>query len=495
MDIAELAKRRGFFWQSSLIHGPIAGFYDYAHLGCALKRRWEDAWRGFFLAEDNFHEIQPSVIMPEPVFKASGHLEHFVDPVAACPKCGNQERADHLLEDVLKEKFEGLSAERLKELIRKHGIKCGKCGSAFGEVKDQNMTFRVRVGTDKDSRTAYLTPETAQGAYVNFRQMFDVLRRRLPMGLAIVGKAFRNEISPRNALLRMREFTQAELQVFLEPGQDGHPSFKGVERERLSVVPAGGKLQEMACRDIAEKLKLPRNYVYYLSRMQDFYLGVMDVPKAKFRLKQLSEEEKAFYNKHHWDIEVKLSGGWTELAGLHHRGDHDLSRHGKVSGEGMEASMEGRKFVPHVLELSFGVDRNLYALLELACAEEKERTVLRFPRALSPFDAGIFPLVKKDGLREKALEVKTLLERSGFSAFYDESGSIGRRYRRIDEIGVAAGLTVDYDSLRKGDVTLRDRDSMEQVRVGIKELPGVLARFRGGEELSVLGRPLKPRQA
>ncbi|MBI4019858.1 MAG: glycine--tRNA ligase [Candidatus Aenigmarchaeota archaeon] len=489
--IVDLAKRRGIFWQGSGIYRPVAGFYDYGHIGAMVKRRWENLWRRFFLGlDDNFYEIQASVIMPEDVFKASGHLECFLDPVVKCGKCGNVERADHILEDLLKESFEGLSSKELTELIRKHNIRCEKCKGHLEEVEERNLMFPVAIGTGKDKRQAYLTGETAQGAYVNFRQMFDAMRRKLPMGLAIIGKAFRHEISPRQALIRMREFTQAELQVFFDPDSIGkHPRFGEVEDYKLFLHPAAGKMEHVACKDAVKRLHLPEFYVYHLAKVQQFYLEELSVPEKSFRLKELSAEEKAFYNKYHWDIQLDLEsvGGWKEVGGVHYRADHDLKGHGKVSGVSMSVNVHGKNVLPHVLEISMGVDRNVYALLELSYRQEKARDLLAFPRVVAPFDAGVFPLVNKDGIEEKAREVYEMLRREGFAAFFDSSGSIGRRYRRIDEIGVPAGITIDYDTLKHGDVTLRDRDTMEQARVKISDLPAVLKRFLNGGSLSELG--------
>ena len=490
-QLIEIAKRRGFFWQGSAIYGGLAGFYDYAHLGVFLKRRWENLWRKYFLGlDENYYEIQPSLIMHENVFKASGHLASFADPIAKCGKCGNAERADHIVEAHLKETFEGLSPEDLFKLIKKHGIKCDKCKGEIAEVSQFNMMFPLKLGVGKQEKTGYLTGETAQGAYVNFKQMFEVCRKQLPLGIAVIGKAFRNEIAPRNALIRMRELTQAELQIFFDPDSiTEHPDFKEVENMRLRLFPVvnrkSKKIEELTCQETVEKLKIPKFYVYHLAKVQQFYLDVLKIPKEKFRFKQLSDEEKAFYNKYHWDMELDLDslGGFKEVGGVHYRTDHDLSGHQKISSQSMEISINGKKFVPHVLELSLGVDRNLYSLLELAYTEEKERTVLKFPRMLSPFDAGIFPLMNKDGLQEKAREIQKLLEDHGFVVFYDDGGAIGRRYRRIDEIGVAAGITIDYDSLKSEDVTIRDRDSMKQIRVKIKDLPQVLRKFLGGTEL------------
>ncbi len=484
-QLIEIAKRRGFFWQGSAIYGGLAGFYDYAHLGVFLKRRWENLWRKYFLGlDENYYEIQPSLIMHENVFKASGHLSSFADPIAKCGKCGNAERADHIVEAHLKENFEGLSPEDLMKLIKKHNIKCDKCKGEIKDVTQQNLMFPLKLGIGKQEKQGYLTPETAQGAYVNFKQMFEVCRKQLPLGIAIIGKAFRNEIAPRNALIRMRELTQAELQIFFDPDIIGdHPNFKEVENYKLRLFSVinrkNNKIEELSCKQAVEKLKLPKFYVYHLAKVQQFYLELLKTPKEKFRFRQLSDEEKAFYNKYHWDMEINLEslGGFKEVGGVHYRTDHDLGGHQKISGESMEVNIEGKKFVPHVLELSFGVDRNLYSLLELAYTEEKERTVLKFPRIVSPFDAGIFPLVNKDGLQKKAKEVQKILEENGFIVFYDDGGSIGRRYRRIDEIGVAAGITIDYDSLKKDDLTLRDRDTMRQIRVKIKDLPEALRNF------------------
>ncbi|MBI4173198.1 MAG: glycine--tRNA ligase [Candidatus Aenigmarchaeota archaeon] len=494
-DIMELAKRRGFFWQAAPLHNPIAGFYDYAPMGSLVKRRFESLWRNYFLSlDDNFYEIEASVIMPENVFKASGHLASFVDPIAKCKKCGHAERADHLLEDVLKESFEGLAASDMIALIKKHGIKCQKCKGPLEEVGVLNMMFPLDVGTGKEAKKAYLTPETAQGAYVNFALAFDVMRRKLPLGLAIIGKAFRNEISPRQGLIRMREFTQAELQIFFDPDAiTSHPKFKDIEGYQLRLLPAksrdSGKVAVLPAGQ-AKELGLPEFYLYHMAMVQKFYLEVLRLPEQRFRFRELVGEEKAFYNKYHWDIEANLDtlGGWKEIAGLHYRTDHDLQGHGQVSGQKVAVNIEGKEFVPHVLEISMGVDRNVYGLLDLAYSEEPERVVLKFPRAVAPFDAGIFPLVRKDGLDAKARVIFDVLKQHGFRVFYDESGSIGRRYRRIDEIGVPAGITVDYDSMQQEDVTLRDRDSMQQVRIKIEQLPAKLRAFLQGAAMEASGK-------
>lgn len=480
--IEDIAKRRGFFWQSSEIYGGLSGFYDYAHLGTLLKRRWENLWRKFFLGlNDNFYEIETSLIMPEDVFKASGHLESFVDPIVKCSRCGLTERADHIIEAELKESFEGLSSEDLSGLIKKYNIRCPKCKGQLDEAGILNMMFPLDVGTGSEKKRAYLSPETAQGAYLNFKREFECLRKRLPLGLAIIGRVYRNEISPRNALIRMREFSQAELQIFFDPDKiNEHENFEEIANYKIRIFPVSNrkesKIDELSCKELSKRL--PKFYVYHMAKIQQFYLEVIKIPKDKFRFKELSDEEKAFYNKYHWDIELFLNDlEWKEVAGCHYRTSHDLDGHQRVSKQDMHISVDGKKFVPHVLELSFGIDRNIYSLLILFYDEEKERTIFRFPRLLAPYDAALFPLVSKDGLPEKALKIKKLLQDLGFVIFYDESGSIGRRYRRMDEVGTPFCVTIDYETLEQNDITVRDRDTMEQIRVKIDDLCMILKKL------------------
>jgi glycyl-tRNA synthetase len=351
--------------------------------------------------------------------------------------------------------------------------------------------FPIDVGTGSEKKKAYLSPETAQGAYINFKREFECLRKKLPLGLAIVGNVYRNEISPRNALIRMRGFSQAELQIFFDPEKiNEHENFEEIEGYSVRVFSVSNreknKIDEVRCRELAKIL--PKFYVYHMARIQQFYLDVLKIPKEKFRFRELSDEERAFYNKYHWDIELFLEElGWKEIAGIHYRTSHDLDGHQKISKQDMHISIDGKKFVPHVLELSFGMDRNIYSLLLLFYDEEKERTIFRFPRLLAPYDAAVFPLISKDGLPETAKEIKKLLQELGFVIFYDESGSIGRRYRRMDEIGVAASITIDHETLEDKTVTLRDRDSMKQIRVKIDELCLKLRKFLDGEKLENLG--------
>ncbi len=480
-DLAVFFKKKGFIYPSSEIYGGVAGLYDYGHLGTLLKHNFEQAWRKFFLGlNDNFFEIETANIMHENVFRASGHLENFIDPIVKCSKCDFAERADHFIQRSIKSKVEGFSPEELTQLIRKNNIKCPQCKSELLPVTILNMMFPVQMGIGTGTANkAFLRPETAQSPYVNFKQQYELQRKKLPLGLALVGRAYRNEISPRNLTLRQREFTQAELQIFFDSDKiNEHPDFDSVRKVKLrTLLLEDRKKDEIVERTAEELLKkgLPKFYVYHLARIQEFYFKMLKVPKEKFRLYQLDDKEKAFYNKYHFDLEVDLSEhGFTEMGGLHYRTDHDLAGHQKISKQSMEILEEetGKKFIPHVLELSFGVDRNVYALLDLAYNDDKERgnVVLKLPKKMTPFLCAVFPLVKnKPELVKKAREVYESLK-CCYSCFYDETASVGRRYARADEAGVSYCITIDFESLDDNAVTVRDLNTTKQERVKIPEL-------------------------
>jgi len=475
VDVSSLARRRGFIWQSSEIYGSLAGFYDYGCMGAALKRRWEDAWLKFFLElDDNYHLIDSANILPEAALKASGHLDSFTDPLVECVKCGHAFRADQLIEEKIGGTAEDLELEEIDKVISEKGLACPRCKGRFDKARVFNMMFPVQVGT-KGTDTAYLRPETAQGAYLNFKRHFEILRRKLPMGLGIIGKAYRNEIAPRQGVYRMREFIQAELQIFFEPESwDQHLDFEEMWSKEIHVqleaMREKGDFEKVTCKELVEKHGIPAFFVYHMFKIQEFYQEHMGVPKEKFRFYEKAGKEKAFYNRVHFDIEVDLDtlGGFKELAGLHYRGDYDLSRHQEHSKERMEVSIDGRKFIPHVLELSFGVDRNVWALLDLHFIDERTG-VLKLPPPLAPHTFAVFPLMKKDDLLAEAVKIRDLLRRR-FDTVYDVSGSIGKRYARMDEIGTPFCITVDYDTLESGTVTIRDRDSTEQKKVEVANL-------------------------
>ncbi|MEK6899783.1 MAG: glycine--tRNA ligase, partial [Nanoarchaeota archaeon] len=372
-DLATFCKKKGFVYPSSEIYGGLAGLYDYGHLGTKLKRNFENLWRNYFLSlDDNFMEIEGANIMHENVFRASGHLENFSDPVVNCSKCDFSERADHFVQSKTKQRAEGLSPEELTELIDKHHIICPKCGQKLKPVSVLNMMFPLQMGISKTNR-GFLRPETAQTPFVNFKVQYELQRKKLPLGLAVVGKAYRNEISPRNFMLRQREFTQAELQIFFNPAKlDQHKQFELVKNYKIRTLLISDRQKNQVIERTAQELVaagLPKFYVYHMAKIQQFYFDVLGIPKEKFRFFELDDKERAFYNKFHFDMEIELEEfGFTEVGGLHYRTDHDLQGHEKVSGQKMEIFDEesGSKFIPHVLELSFGVDRNVYSLLDLS---------------------------------------------------------------------------------------------------------------------------------
>ncbi|MEM2713882.1 MAG: glycine--tRNA ligase [Candidatus Pacearchaeota archaeon] len=473
-----IALKRGFFMPSAEIYkgkAELGGLYCYGHLGKALKLKFENLWRAFFLKlHDNFHEIEGTCILPKAVFEASGHLEHFNDPLVECLKCHFRFRADNFLEDELNIKVEGLSIEDMDKLIKKNKLKCPKCKSSqLSDVHFYNMMFGLSLGAIGGNINAYLTPETAQQSYLAFAREFEALRKQLPLGLAVIGKVFRNEISPRQLFFRLREFTQAELQVFIAPEmleQDLFNAWEKIKDKKLPIKLVKDKTASQ--HSLAELNKsYPKLYLYFLYKIYEFYTEKIKIPREKLRFRELSEEERAFYNKAHFDIELFIEslGGFKEVGGLHYRGDYDLSRHQKHSKERLEIFWANKKIIPHVIELSFGVDRNIFAFLDIFFRQEKERCLFSFPASIAPIDIAIFPLVNKDKLPEKAREVYNMLK-GWFKCYYDEADSIGRRYRRQDEIGTPFCITIDFQSLEDNTVTVRDRDSMKQERIAIDKL-------------------------
>ena len=475
--IIDIATKRGIIYPSAEIYGSKAGFWTYGSLGSKIKNKWTDSWKSFFLSlNNNFYEIDDCNILPKKVFESSGHLKNFTDPLTECEKCNFRFRADQLLEDELKIDVAGLKEDKLTKLIKDNKLACPKCKGKLMDVRFFNMMFDLKVGATGEE-VMYLRPESAQSPYLAFRREFEATRRKLPLGLAVIGRVFRNEISPRQGFFRLREFIQAELQIFFDPEKiNQHENWKEVENYKL-VIFSDKKLKKLTAKELNEKLKVPKFYVYHMVKVQQFYLETLQYSEEIFRFRELDVDERAFYNKIHFDIELNLEtlGGFKEVGGVHYRTDHDLGGHQQGSGTKLEVTIDEdgkvKKFVPHVLELSFGLDRNILALLDSFYKEEKERTLFTFPQSLSPIDVAVFPLVNKDKIPEVAEKVFSDLSKKGFTVFYDDSGSIGKRYRRQDEIGTKFCLTIDFDSLKQNDLTVRDRDSMEQIRVKIKDLP------------------------
>ncbi|MAG52530.1 MAG: glycine--tRNA ligase [Nanoarchaeota archaeon] len=475
--ITNIATKRGFFYPSGEIYAVKSGFWTYGHLGTLLKQKFENLWRSFFLSlSPNYYEIDDVNILSKEVFESSGHLENFKDPLVECKKCHLRFKADEIIEGKTGREVGGFNEIELDKIIKKEDIHCPECNSELNQVKFFNMMFELRVGsTGKD--IMYLRPETAQSPYLSFKREFQALREKLPLGLAVIGKAFRNEISPRQGFFRLREFTQAELQIFINPDKfDEAEDWDEIKDYKIKID------KEVTCKEANSKLEIPKFYVYHMAKIQQFYLNELEIPKEKFKFRKLSEKEKAFYNKIHYDIELNLEtlNGWKEVAGLHYRGEHDLGGHQKGSKTKLEVTIDNKKFIPNVLELSFGVDRNLWALLDNFYKEEKERTLFTFPYKVSPIDIAIFPLIRKDNLPKLAKEIFHDL-RHNFTTTYDETGSIGRMYRRVDEIGCPFMITVDHDSIKNKDVTIRERETMQQIRVKIKDLKDILTKLLNKE--------------
>jgi len=467
-EVAKLALERGFYFPSCEVYGDAqAGFWEYGPTGTAFKARFLDLWRRQLVRRDSMMEIDGSQIMSGSVFESSGHLASFADPVTKCPECGSTFRADKLLEESCGAKIpEAAEPAEFDAAIKANSVRC-RCGGELGPAKKFNMMFRVGIGPD--SEPAYLRPETCQSIFVDAPRLFKTMRVRLPQGVAQVGKSFRNEIAPRQGLLRLREFYQAEIEVFCNPGRlDEAPRFGEVAQTRISI---GG--QDTTCAGALESGLLPNRLVaYYVGLLAQFYEKAgIDASKARFR--KLGEKEKAFYAETALDLEVRTSTGWLELVACNYRSGHDLSGHARGSGERFEMMDGEQKVLPHVFEISMGIDRSLYAILEHSMRRDGERAVLSVPPRLAPVQVGVLSLVKKDGLRERADQLYDSLKYD-FAAFVDHSGAVGRRYRRLDEIGCPLVLTVDHQTLEDGTVTLRERDSMEQSRVPESEASRIL---------------------
>jgi glycyl-tRNA synthetase len=578
--LTELAKRRGFYFPAAGAYGGAAGFWTYGPQGAALKDNVEDAWRDRFVVQAGHQEISAPDVMPEPVFEASGHLDGFDDMILECAECGATHRADHIVEDNTDiEEAESLPNEEVMDIIADHDIACPSCqASLAGEPVDNfNLMFETNIGPGTSS-PGYLRPETAQGIFVEFPQLAEYARNQLPFGVAQIGKAYRNEISPRKSLVRVREFTQAELEHFVDPEED-EPPLETVEDVELPLYSGesqqadDGGVEQLTVREAVDSGVITSDWVaYYLGIARGWYERI-GIDMRRFRFRQHLPGELAHYASDCWDAEAEIDGDWIEITGFAYRGDYDLQKHAEHSGQdytvfkqydepitverptvdpemsylgpefggdaqavadaleslaerdpdafaGEDVTVEldgetvtvpvsetgfsveeitenGEHITPHVVEPSFGVGRLIYTVLAHAYREDEvdgeERTYLELPPEQAPTTVGVFPLMDRDGMGEYARELAEALRRAGHSVTYDDSGAIGRRYRRQDEIGTPYCVTVDYESIGEpeGDadpddlqadtVTLRERDSTTQKRVPIDGLAETLERLVDGD--------------
>jgi len=445
--IVSLAKRRGFIFPGSEIYGGLAGTWDYGPYGVELKNNIKNLWwKNFVTDREDMFGIDAAIIMNGRVWEASGHVSGFSDPLVEDLKTHARHRADHILESAGVD-CSGLTPEDMSRIIKEKNIK-SPAGNAFGEVQKFNMMFKTNVGANTDaSSVSYLRPETAGGIFVNFKNVMDSLHPKLPFGIGQIGKAFRNEIAPRDFIFRSREFEQMEIEYFVSP--DGWKD--AFEKWRVAMLEW--------CNDIG-------------------------LPADKVFEKEIADEDRAHYSKRTIDIEFEYPFGRKELYGLAYRTDYDLSKHQEYSKQSLEYFDEttGQKFIPHVVEPSLGVDRSVLAVLTSAYSEDEiggeTRVFLKFNPKLAPVKIAVFPLLKnKPEIVEKAKNIYSNLKKVFGAVAYDESGNIGKRYRRQDEIGTPLCVTIDFDTVGAGEdasltntVTVRDRDTGNQERISVDDL-------------------------
>ncbi len=476
-NLSSFMQSKGFIWGPfPEIYGGVAGFYSYGPMGKLLKEKVENIVRRTF-QNNGFWEVECPIVLPDVVWKASGHLDTFEDRIINCSKCKSVFRADKLIEENHDVSADAYSDQELIDFISKEKIKCPLCKGEFTyDIQTQSLMMKTKVAGIESS----LRPETATVTYIPFKRYYEFFRKRLPIGIFQMGKVFRNEISPRQNVLRGREFTQAEGQLFIDPGEKNNwEKYELIKKEKIPLwdyknQKTGKKHVAISVAD-AMKKKLFQSKAYswcvWLAYKQFVNMGI---PEDKIRIRQHHPDEKAFYADDAWDIEINLNSfGWMEVCGVHDRTDYDLIQHSKFSKQSLTAkNFNNEDITPHVLEIAFGIDRPVFALLDLfysKIAKEKGKTMFKLPYHLAPVDVAVFPLMKKDGMPEKSLEVKKELERD-FVVEYDQSGSIGKRYLRAAESGTAYCVTIDHDYLKNNDVTIRDRDSEKQKRIKIDEL-------------------------
>ncbi len=494
--VMSLLKKRGFIWgPSPELYGGLSGFYDFGPLGKLVKNKIESIVRKVFVRA-GYWEVECPTVSPRVVWEASGHVEGFIDPVTKCKSCGSIYRADNLIEEFQPDlDIKGKSFDELTSIIKEHGIKCPSCGGELGEVMEFHLMMRTTIGLDKE---AFLRPETATTTYLLFKRLKNFFRDKLPFKVFQIGKAYRNEISPRQGVLRLREFTQVEGQmVILEEQEDPFEEFEKIKDEILPMLPyqlqLEGKFEPI---NISLGEALEKGYLQKEAYAWSIYVAYsafkeMGFKEGNIRLRQHLPTERAHYAKDAWDIEIISNRyGWIECCGIHDRGNYDLSRHQKYSKESLSVKVNKKPVVPNILEIAFGVERPLYCALEQSYREdiikqenkEEKRVWLDLPVSIAPIEVGVFPLMNKPPLTELASKVYNILIEEGIYAYFDVSGSIGKRYRRMDEIGTPFSITIDYDSLEDNTVTIRDRNTMEQKRVKISDLSEIMKNLIKGKK-------------
>ena len=482
-DFFSFVQEAGLIWgPEPEIYGGLAGFYTYGPLGKLLKNKVENSVRRIFNSQ-GFRELEGPTILPDRVWKASGHLGTFSDRIITCSKCKAVFRADKLVEEKHEVTADSFSDEKLIKFIHDKKITCPTCDGRFGDlIERQSLMMKTKVA----GQDASLRPETATVTYLPFIRMYQYFRKKLPFGVFQIGKAYRNEISPRQNVLRGREFTQAEGQLFVDPLEKNNlEQFDSIALDKLplwdyKLQDSGSNLVMVSLAEaIKKKLLSSKSYAWclWLAYTQFRNFGI---PADRIRVRQHHPNERAFYAADAWDIEIKTNNyGWVEVCGVHDRTDYDLKQHSKESGVLLEAIREdGSRFVPHILEIAFGTDRPTYTLIDLFYEKKSTaegKTVFKIPYHIAPIDVSVFPLMKKPELTEVAEKIYENLSRD-FVVDYDSAGSIGKRYLRSMTSGTPFAITIDFDSLKDKSVTVRDRDTGKQERVKIVELSAVLHR-------------------
>jgi len=544
--LSGMLKRRGVILPAFEIHGGAAGLYDFGPVGGRLRNRVNQTWIDHWQSLGNIVEISCPTITPYSVLEASGHVGEFSDYLTECGECGEASRADHLVEDIYSN-ADALSRDELAKLISENNPTCPSCGaSSWGQIEAQNLMFNTKIGAGTSGRQGFLRPETAQGMFTSFTSIYRHFRERLPFGAVQIGKGYRNEISPRQGMIRLREFNMAELEYFIDPEVEPVHDFSSWANPVTLIADGQGEIQMTLGQAVEDGVIRHATVGFFMGWTMDFLLSV-GIDPSGLRFRQHESTEMAHYAQDCWDAEIFGSYGWIECVGLAHRGCYDLSAHEEATGQRLRAwrtfdepkvveidgwtidgakagpafrslagkvkdavedlpadstfplnlniegsevevtaehvkrvqrseNVNGEWFIPHVVEPAFGIDRIIWHMLD-HCYTETEKsgedyTLLSLPEIVAPVDVTVLPLFEKDGMGELAQKIhRDLCGRKNVFSVYDASGSIGKRYARADEIGVPWCITVDHDSLSDNSVTLRSRDSGEQVRVSIDSLP------------------------
>ncbi|MGB9749212.1 MAG: glycine--tRNA ligase [Candidatus Woesearchaeota archaeon] len=489
-DIYIFCKKKGFVFPNSEIYGGISGFYDYGPLGVeiinSIKSIW---WQEHVHRRDDIVGIYGTIITNPRVWVASNHVQKFSDLLVKCPKCKQAFRADHLVEEKTGIKTENLSSKEIQKIIEEKNIRCPNCGSKLSSVENFNLMFKTFIGVlESGESIAYLRPETAQVIFSDFKLVQETSRKKLPFGIAQIGKAFRNEISPRNFLFRCREFEQAEIEYFIrEKDLNNCPFYEEFENYKVLVLSSEAQKNNknhemMSLGNCFKKGIINSKWTAYWLGFEHNFLVNLGISPERLRLRQHLPEERAHYSLDTWDIEYEFPFGWKEIEGIANRTTYDLNCHIKESGKDLSYYDEDskEKIIPYVVaEPSLGIERLFLALLFEAYNydAERENIVLNLKPKIAPYKAAVFPLLSNNK-ELVVLSEKVCKElRESFNVFYDKSGSIGRRYARQDEIGTPYCITVDFDSLKNKDVTIRDRRTTKQKRVKIEELTSCLRKL------------------